>query len=275
MRSATVLALILPFLASNSALSQTPVQFDVASVRPHASADEEFISPQFLPNGRFVSKGSLFAVIAAAYDLLPNRGSRLTGGPDWLRTRGGALDIQAIASLPLDLPAPERNARMRLMLQALLADRFKLKLRTEAKEMPIYALVVAKGGPKLQAADIAEKDCPEGPFLTAPETPSTACHSFRGGQVRTIHARAVTTTDIVSYVQNWTDRPFVDKTGLTGLYRIDTPVWQPMDLSSAPPAAADLPTIYEVFEKLGLKLESQKDKVESYVIDHIEKPSAN
>jgi uncharacterized protein (TIGR03435 family) len=248
------------------------------------AGDDEFVSPAFLPSGRFVSKGALFQVIAAAYDLLPNRGGRLTGGPDWLRTRSGAVDIQATSVVPAGLSVRERNDRMRLMLQALLADRFKLRIRRETKEMPVYALVVAKGGPKLQKADIQEKDCPEGVFIATPGAPNTACHSFAGGQVRAIHARAVDLADVVSYVENWTDRPLGDKTGITGLYRIETTPWQPMDLRSSPPPlgekqdgveVADLPTIFEMFEKLGLKMESQKDQVELYVIDHIEKPSEN
>ncbi len=168
------------------------------------------------------------------------------------------------------------------MLQALLADRFKLKIRRETKEMPVYAIVVAKGGPKLEQADIQEKDCTEGPFIVMPGTPNTACHSFIGGQVRAIHARAVSLADVGAYVENWADRPIVDKTGLDGLYRIETTPWQSMNLTSSPPGAkqdgvdvADLPTIFEVFDKLGLKLESQRGQVETYVIDHVEKPSEN
>jgi uncharacterized protein (TIGR03435 family) len=286
MRGAGVITVLagLSLFAPAGAHCQAPLQFDAASVRPHAPGDDEFSSPQFLPGGRFVSKGPLFSVIAAAYDLLPNRGGRLTGGPDWLRTRSGALDIQATSVIPARLPVQERNDRMRTMLQTLLADRFKLKLRRETKEMPVYALVVAKDGPKLQKADIQEKDCTEGPFIVMPGIPNTACHSFIGGQVRAIHARAVSLADVATYVENWTDRPLIDKTGIKGLYQIETTHWQPMDPGSSPtsPGAkqdgvdvADLPTIFEVFGKLGLKIESQRDQVETYVIEHVEKPSEN
>jgi bla regulator protein blaR1 len=279
MRGASVIAVLvgLSFFSHTVAHGQAPLQFDAASVRPHPPDDDFTSSPQFLPGGRFVSKGPLFLVIAAAYDLLPYRGSRLTGGPDWLRTRGGALDIQATSVIPAGLSVQERNNRMRMMLQALLADRFKLKIRRETKEMPVYALVVAKGGPKLQKADIEDKDCTEGPFIVMPGTPNTACHSFIGGEVRAIHARAVSLADVATYVENWTDRPLVDKTGIKGLYRIETTRWQPMDAGSSPPpsGATDLPTIFEVFGKLGLKIELQKDQIETYVIEHVEKPSAN
>jgi uncharacterized protein (TIGR03435 family) len=144
--------------------------------------------------------------------------------------------------------------------------------------------VVPKGGPKLQRADIREKDCTESPFIDMSGMPNAACHSFMGGQVRAIHAHAVTLADVAAYVENWTDRPIVDKTGLEGLYHIETSPWAPMDLRSSLPRpgmkqdgvdVADLPTIFEVFQKLGLKMESQKGAVETYVIDHIDKPSEN
>jgi len=257
-------------------------EFEVASVKPHRPGDDQFVAPEFLPGGRFVSRTPLFIVVAAAYDLLPNRGSRLTGAPDWLRRRDSVFDIEATGMIPTGLSDQARNERMRMMLQDLLADRFKLKLHRETKEMPVYSLVVAKGGPKLQKADIEEKDCPEGTFLSDPGEPNAACHGFMGGQVRKIHARAVDMADLVSYVENWTDRPLLDKTGIKGLYHIETTGWQPMQVAPFPSGQkqdgvdiADLPTIFEVFEQLGLKMESTKDKVDVYVIDHIEKPTAN
>lgn len=84
-------------------------------------------------------------------------------------------------------------------------------------------------------------------------------------------------------MEGWTDRPLLDKTGLKGLYRMETGPWLPMNLLSSPaPGAkqdgvdmADLPTIFTIFERLGLKLEPQNSQVEVYVIDHVEKPSAN
>jgi uncharacterized protein (TIGR03435 family) len=89
--------------------------------------------------------------------------------------------------------------------------------------------------------------------------------------------------DVVAFVENWTDRPLLDKTGIKGLYRFDTPGWLPMDLGP-PPApgtkqdgvdVADIPTIFTLFDKLGLRMESTKDKVDVYVVDHIEKPTEN
>jgi uncharacterized protein (TIGR03435 family) len=168
------------------------------------------------------------------------------------------------------------------MVQALLADRFKLVIHREVKELPVYALVVAKGGPKLQKAGIEEKDCPDSSAAPPPD-PLTLCHSLGGGRGSGIHARAVSVSELASGVENYTDRPLVDKTGIAGLYHIETTPWLPMQ-TGPPPApgatqdgipVAELPTIFEVLERLGLKLEPEKDNVDVYVIDHVEKPSEN
>src|SRR5205814_9687329 len=111
--------------------------------------------------------------------------------------------------------------RERLMLKALLADRLKLVIRRETREMPIYTLVVGKGGPKLPKADIQEKDCPVTPEIV-PADANRVCHLFTAGRERGLHARAADMSDLVNFVQGWTDRPLFDKTGIKGLYHIET-----------------------------------------------------
>jgi bla regulator protein blaR1 len=261
-------------------------EFEVASVKPHAPGDRQLGLPQVLPGGRLISHAPLFMVIAVAYGI-PIQGSlRLTGGPGWINSMEDSIyDIEATApkgAFPDGLSAKERTERESSMLQALLADRFKLKIHSEKKEMEVYALVVAKGGPKLQKADIEEKDCPEGQPELVLGAPVTSCHIFNGGRGRGLHARAADMSDLVGFVESWTDRPLLDKTGIKGLYRFETSGWQPMQVAPFAPGAkqdgadiADIPTIFEVFEKLGLKMESTKDKVDVYVIDHIEKPTEN
>ncbi len=241
----------------------TPVAFEAASVKPQAPGDNGFAFPAFLPGGRFVSKAPFPMVIAFAYNLPPlfNQNVRLTGYPEWERAVDAIYDIEATGVIPPGLSESTRKDRMRLMLQTLLADRFKLKIHSETKELPVYALGVGKGGPKLQKADVEEKDCPDAPVNPAPGVPNTACHSFVGGQGRGLHARAANMSDLVSYVENWTDRPLLDKTGLKGLYHIETTGWLPMAYGLTPPPGAkldgvdmtDLPTIFALFEKLGLK----------------------
>ena len=99
-----------------------------------------------------------------------------------------------------------------------------------------------------------------------------------------MHARAATISDVATWASRWADRPIVDKTGLKDLYRIETGPWAPMELgATAPPPGtkqdgvdvADLPTLFTIFDRLGLKMEAQRDKVSILVIDHIEKPSEN
>ena len=83
-------------------------------------------------------------------------------------------------------------------------------------------------------------------------------------------------SDLVAFVENWTDRPLLDKTGIKGLYRFETKGWLPMDPSVvAGSGVADRPTVYQMFEGLGLRMEAQKGVVDVYVIEHMEKPSSN
>lgn len=269
------------------AQSTTHLAFETASVKPHKAGDNQFAPPMFLPGGRFTSRAPLLAVIGAAYDVaLINPRDRISGGPDWIRSPESIYDIEATpakGAIPDDLTAKEAGDRRRSMLQALLADRFKLVIRRETKEMSVYALVVGKDGPKLQKADIEEKACPDGP-RTGPSVADMPCHAFDGGRGRGLHGRAVTVTDLANAAQNWADRPIVDKTGIKGLYHIETQPWLPMEYGLNQPApgtrvdgvdVADLQTIFELFQKLGLKMNSAKDQVDVYIIDHIEKPSEN
>jgi uncharacterized protein (TIGR03435 family) len=257
-----------------------PWTFEAASVKPNKSEARPGI--QFLPGGRFTSTNMpLQILIASAYNL-PFQSIRLSGGPDWIRSE--RYDIEATAgpgAVPTGLSSKAREDKTRLMLQALLADRFKLAVRREAKELPVYVVVVGKNGPKLQRSKIEEKDCPEGPA-----TFGVSCHNIQGGMGRGLHAKAVTVSDIAMFVENWSDRPVIDKTGIQGLFEVETDGWAP--LRSRPvapgtePSAEDVamadptrPTLFLIFERLGLKMESQRAPVEVFVIDHVEKPSEN
>ena len=173
---------------------------------------------------------------------------------------------------------------MKLMLQTLLADRFKLAIHSETKVLPVYGIVRARDGLKLEKSKIADKDCPDGPAGPYAPPGSVYCHSFAGGQGRGLHGQAVDMADLALVVANWTDRPVLDKTGIKGLFHIETKPWLPMSPGPDPAAGAkaengsdlaDIPTIFTVFEQLGLKLESQRAPVENFIIDHVEKPDAN
>jgi uncharacterized protein (TIGR03435 family) len=276
------------------AFAQQPARpaFEVVSVKPNTSQDfRQGIQLDVSPAGKLTSKNiPLLMTIATAYNI-PFQSSRLTGAPDWLgRDR---FDIEATPpadAFPATLSGPARDAKLRAMLQSLLADRFKLAIRRETKVAPVYAIVVGKKGPRLEKSKVEEKDCPQdheaigGGLATSKPAERVSCHGFNGGQGRGLHGDAVDISDLAIIVSNWTDRPVVDKTGLRGLYHIETKPWIPMRLGPAPAAGAkaedgsevaDLPTLFTVFENLGLKLEAQQAPVEYFVIDHIERPDAN
>jgi uncharacterized protein (TIGR03435 family) len=157
---------------------------------------------------------------------------------------------------------------MRLMLQALLEDRFKLRIRREAREQPVYALVAGRGGPKLEKSKFQAQDCGDtsSKWLSNP-----ACHFLDGGQDRGLHGASVTIAQVVEYVQDFTDRPVFDKTGLTGFFDIQTEGWAPMrsSLDGAPQTGdatvnhSERPTLFDVFEKLGLRMESQRAVIDT------------
>jgi uncharacterized protein (TIGR03435 family) len=267
---------------TTSAPAKAP-SFEAASVKPNKSTDFRGLGFNFLPGGRFVATNvPLLIIIAVAYHL-PIQSSRLSGGPEWLRSE--KYDVEAVAekdAIPNGTASVVRDEILRSMLQTLLAERFGLKVLRESKELPIYALVLAKNGPKLQASTLGEKECSDEPVSN---TVGARCHQFGGGQGRGLHGHAVDMSDLVQFVGNWTDRPLVDKTGLTGLYDIETEGWAPLrqrPATGADPTAEDLaaadptrPTLFMVLAKLGLRLESQKGPVDMFVIESVERLSEN
>jgi uncharacterized protein (TIGR03435 family) len=264
--------------------AQTPenLHFDVVSVRPYKPRNSgrggDLRDPVFLPGGRFTSRAPLIMVIGAAYDV-PFFGptARISDGPPWIRSLDLVYDIEATPGK--DSPDGSQATQRRQMLRALLADRFKLVVRRETKETQVYVLTTGKYGPKLRKADLGEKDCPDGSTATAADA-DKVCHRFNGGRGRGLHARAADISDLVKFVQNWTDRPLIDETGLQGLYRFQTEPWLPMELDPSRTTldgveTTSLPTLFTVFERMGLKMTPQKRRLDSYLITHIEKPTEN
>jgi uncharacterized protein (TIGR03435 family) len=255
-----------------------PLAFEAASVKPNKSSDRPYV--QLLPSGRLVvANVPLLALVLMGYDVPPNR---LSGGPDWIRS--DRFDIEGTppaGAIPAGASSNAREQAVRQMVQALLADRFKLVVRRETKELPVYAILVGKNGPKLEKSKLEEKDC------AAAESAENGvrCHSSSGGRGRGIHGEAVDMSDLASFVSPYTDRAaVVDKTGIKGLFNIQTGGWLPMQTGPPPAPDAkgedgrlliDQPTVFQIFESLGLRLEPQKGPVETFVIDHAERPDAN
>jgi uncharacterized protein (TIGR03435 family) len=255
-----------------------PLAFEAASVKPNKSSDRPYV--QVLPSGRLVVTNlPLVMLVIMAYDFPFNR---LSGGPDWIRS--DRFDIEATpptGAIPAGASSKVREQAVRQMVQALLAERFKLVVRRETKELPVYAILVGKNGPKLEKSKLEEKDC----AAAEGGENGVRCHSSSGGRGRGIHGEAVDMSDLASFVSPYTDRAaVVDKTGIKGLFNIQTGGWLPMQTGPPPAPDAkgedgrlliDQPTIFQIFESLGLKLEPQKGAVDTFVIDHAEKPDAN
>jgi len=214
----------------------------------------------------------------------------LSGGPSWATT--DQFTIQA--TMPEGSPAYSRrdfmdgNApRLQLMLQTMLAERFKLTVRRESKQMDVYALVVGKNGPKLTPAREGSCDPNGGPVYAGQLVAGQRLQCIRMYTLNYLYhfdlqARAASMKNLARILTSSLLRPVIDKTGIAGVFDISVES-SPGDtiyrgaLAQAPAGTVDnLPPIFEVLEKeLGLKLESTKAPVEALVIDRVEKPTEN
>ena len=243
--------------------------FEAASIKPAKPAGSPAGGMQFLPGGRFragnmpmlIILGTAFNVPYSTPDTL-----RIKNVPDWVITQ--RYDVEATPEKPSDpsADARSRNEKIRMMLQAVLADRLKLRIHREMIEGPVYALVVGPHGPRLEKSKVAPESCAE----NAPTGGGAGCHQFRGGMGRGLHGEAVDLADTALYASNWSDRPILDETGLSGLFNVQTEPWGDPVLND--PSRASL---REIFERLGLELKPKRAPVEFFVIDHVEKPSEN
>ncbi len=217
----------------------------------------------------------------------PNLKDRITDGPDWIdKTR-----YRIEAKIPEDIFAQmqkmvqdDRGKTQSLMLQSLLADRFKLKVHFERRELPAYDLVLAKDGPKLPPP----VDPTPGPVDPTSKYPPANMSSGMSFNPKTGQLRAINMPLEGLFVAQWfgmEPRIVVNKTGLTGKYSLK------LDLGPQTPAAAASPvgdggmplpggenesSIFTAMrEQLGLKLVPSKAQVEVLIIDSIELPSEN
>ncbi len=252
-------------------------QFEVASIKPAApDARGMFIRPS--PGGRVnVTNMTLKELIVIAYRVQPYQ---ISGGPPWFDS--AHYDIAAKAE---DTPKP---GEVQLMIQALLADRFQLVIRRETRELPVYALVLArkdgKLGPKMTEAK--EGGCTPFDPAKPPGPPTPGQPKGCGLQFmspRSLTAVSVPVGNIIPMLARMLGRTVIDKTGLTGKYDMSAE-WAPDESMTmmlppdVPRPASDGsgPSIFTALqEQLGLKLESQKGPVEVLIIERAEKPSEN
>jgi uncharacterized protein (TIGR03435 family) len=204
---------------------------------------------------------SLKDLLQFAYDL-PK--SQILGGPPWLDSTMFDIDAKSDPSIDAELqalPSDQARHRKQLMVQALLADRFKLTAHQETRQLPVYSLVVAKGGPKFK---------PSGMNGTTISTGRSRLHVAGTDDTIAILARELAQV---------LGRVVLNNTGISGRYDL-TLQWTPDDASTTPPNGAPDPNLppgifTAIQEQLGLKLESTKGPVPVLVLDHVETPSAN
>jgi uncharacterized protein (TIGR03435 family) len=250
----SVAAILIGGIAANAfGQARTPQPaFEVVSIKPSAPQEPGRISSRMSTDpGRLAyTNVSLGDVIAQAYRIQHGQIS----GPEWMDSE--RFDI--FAKIPDGVPA----SQIPQMLQALLADRFKLKLHSEKKELPAYVLAVAKDGPKIQKVE------------------SSGGLSIGYSPLRAhIHGN-VSIPWLADYLSSRLGRPIQDQTHLEGPFRIALD-WVPDmaddSAAGAATAVASGPSLAAAMqEQLGLKLVVAKTLVEIFVIDHLEKvPTEN
>jgi uncharacterized protein (TIGR03435 family) len=248
--------------------------FEVATIKPR---DPKVMMMAPGPRDIVRSMGTARGLVARAYNVTSATAQRVLGGPNWIDDNDKASYVIE-GKVPEDLydqmqkmTADERFSQGNLMLQSLLADRFKLKVHFETRELPVYELVLAKGGSKLK------------------ENPNPAAGNAiirNKGQLHELQGKALPMKVLIGMLMNPLEvggRMVVDKTGLTGVYDVVFD-WQPVqsspgagpDSAMPPPPDAIGPPLFEALEEqLGLKLVPAKDPIDVVVIDSIEHPSEN
>jgi uncharacterized protein (TIGR03435 family) len=259
-------ALAAVFLSTSAMLSQSPTPrpkfeaFEVATIKPVESNAKSLRFITMQGTHRFVEKDyTLKLLIAAAYNLSPRT---ISGGPGWAES--DHYDILAVT--PGDV-RPTRDEQM-AMLRTLLTERFKLTFHLEQREFSIYALELAKSGPKLKLS-------------AAPPDDPAALVSTVYPQRILLPARNASMAEFASLLQRAVlDRPVVDRTSLTGKYDFDLE-WAPDetqfggDIPAASAEAPAAPLFSAIQQQLGLKLEATRGLVAALVIDKAERPSAD
>jgi uncharacterized protein (TIGR03435 family) len=253
MRIASVLAGLagLFLFTPNATRGQAPpkLEFEVASVKPsEPGAGGGAI--RILPGGQtyLLTNVTLKNLIFVAYDVTADR---ISGGPNW--TDSDRFDVEGKTD-----HATTRPERMQL-LQALLADRFKLILRRQAKDVPVYALTVDKSGSRLH--ENTDKGLSQMSPVARGQT------NFHNISMQVLTGQFLTGAS---------GRPVVDETGLKGSYDFDLKYTPAQQGGATPPDPATYPDLFTALrEQLGLRLESQKGPVDFLTIDHAERPSDN
>jgi bla regulator protein blaR1 len=244
------LTLICVIAAAVQVPGASQLSFEVASIRPNNSENR---SSDFSTNatGRFnATNVTVKSLLITAYKL---QEYQLVGGPPWLGT-----DRYDIVAKPEEKASADEVLEM---IKTLLAERFKLRLHHETRELPVYALFVGKNGSKMKASSTDGND----------NHSSNVRRGMMTGQNLPLEM-------FVIILSNQLDRPVVDRTGLAGNFDLRLE-WSP---EASRPSAEGVGTVTSgpsiftaIQEQLGLRLEATKGPVEVIVIDSVERPSEN
>jgi uncharacterized protein (TIGR03435 family) len=218
-------------------------EFEVVSVKP-GDPNDPSSRGRSTPGGMEMTNTTLNTLVRSAYVL---NEFQLVGGPKW----AGSAKFNVVAKMPTGATRDQ----IPLMMQSMLADRFKLEFHRETRTLQEYSLVVAKGGPKLREA--TEEDKAHGGTSQGP---------------RLIKAGSTTLSDLARMLISVVRAPVLDRTGITGQYTI---ALQFAPLLGGTPTDENLPDIFTAVQQLGLKLEPIKGPVALIVIDNAVMPSEN
>jgi uncharacterized protein (TIGR03435 family) len=262
---------------------ENPARFEVISIKRNTTSDPRIRQLARQPGGRLVGVNApVKLLIQNGYQLRPYQ---ILGGPGWIDSEG--YDIDARAESGKTANAQETLA----MLQSLLADRFKLMVHRETRDLPVYVLQLGKNGLQLPAPKEGSCVTPDPntpPTPPAPGQPprqrcgtavismSTQGTRILGGQISIAEFARVLSVAVA--------RPVIDKTGFVGTFDADLAFLPDQATSGLPNPGPGLlpppdPTAVTIFtaiqEQLGLRLESDKGTVEVLVIDSVQRPSEN
>ncbi|MEO7142610.1 MAG: M56 and DUF3738 domain-containing protein [Bryobacteraceae bacterium] len=265
--------------SQSQAVTAPSDSFEVASIKPSKSGERN-VSLVYSPGGRFRATNTpLKMLIRLAYNV---QDFQISGAPGWINSERYNIEATSTEAPDDDLRKLNQeqfkaaDARRRRRVQSLLADRFKLTLHRETKEFPVYALVVAKNGPKLQeAADAPAESGPPDP-KGAPDGPRKRMKGIRMDRGE-VSGYAASLSFLADALSNQLGRTVLDRTGLKGLYDF-TLKWTPDESQGAmikgpgdgspaagnapPPPDASGPSIFTaVQEQLGLKLNRRKARL--------------
>lgn len=254
-RLALAVCLVAPIAAQQ--ITSNALRFEVTTVKvSKADAAPGGIKPA--PGGqRYEARKAPLKLMISLMYKMPSQ--RISGGPGWIDTELYDVDGKADKAYSID--------DLHVMFQNLLVDRFGLKFHLESKEGAVYGLVVDKGGLKMKVNESAQDF-----QFTMTGSPDG---SVVGRRESMTHFAWWLSTSVLR-----NERPVIDQTGLAGFYDFKllfAPELPPgVDPSRLPPGMMDRPSLFVALrEQLGLRLEPQKGKVDTFVIDRVEKPSEN